>query len=222
MRRRVRRPSLRRYTARLEQLQCAAAGGARRRPRCVSASRASSWWSRARVCASARLARGVWVVTVRPASRRLCARKSAVCCMRSPSLFVCSPTAVAAVNSVETAPYRRRPRRRRAANGCVRAVSVAWPPATSQQADFFCQACSCSVRGVLHLCLVAGARRLVCRGVVWFVIWGVSARPPPNTPFPSSLYKPRTRAHASARERTRMEQDGAGWSRMDQNGLEWT
>ena len=49
----------------------------------------------------------------------------------------CLPTAAAALNSAETAPYRRRPRRRRAANGCVRAASVARPPATSQQADFF-------------------------------------------------------------------------------------
>ena len=134
-----------------------------------------------------------------------------MCCMRSP-LFVCSPTAMAAVNRAETAPYRRRPRRRRAANGCVRAASVARPPVTSQQAEFFCRACSCSVRGVLHMRLIAGAR-LVCRGVVWFVFWGVSVRSPPNTPFPSSLYKPRTRAHAHASE--------LGWTRMYQNGPEW-
>ena len=44
----------------------------------------------------------------------------------------CLPTAAAALNSAETAPYRRRPRRRRAASGFVRAAWVIRPPATSQ------------------------------------------------------------------------------------------
>ena len=99
---------------------CASAGGARRRQLCASASRASPWWSRALVCARARLARGVWIMTVRPTPRRLCARKSAGCCMRSP-LFVCSSTVRQPPRRQSTA---RRPRRT-AVDRAVAALPVA-------------------------------------------------------------------------------------------------
>ena len=103
-------------------------------------------------------------------------------------------------------------------------------PAASDVAGgrFFFRACSCSVRGVLHLRLVAGARRLVGWSVV---VWsglcsGGVVRARLRTLHFRLLYtshgRERTRAHASELGWTRMDQDGPGWTRMDQNGPEWT